>query len=128
MNILDENIPKPQRELLEGRRISVRQVGVNIGRKGLLDEEIIPLLHSLRQPTFFTRDSDFYERRFCHRKYCLVYMSVEKSEAALFVRRFLRHPDFKTRANRMGKVIRASRVGISFWRLHQTLEQHVDWK
>ena len=44
MNILDENIPKPQRELLEGRRISVRQVGVNIGRKGLLDEEIIPLL------------------------------------------------------------------------------------
>jgi len=34
MNILDENIPKPQRELLEGRRISVRQGGVNIGRKG----------------------------------------------------------------------------------------------
>ena len=31
MNILDENIPKPQRELLEGRRISVRQVGVHNG-------------------------------------------------------------------------------------------------
>lgn len=72
MNILDENIPKPQRELLEGRRVSVRQVGVNIGRKGLLDEEIIPLLLRLRHPTFFTRDSDFYERRLCHPKYCLV--------------------------------------------------------
>ena len=66
MNILDENIPKPQRELLEGRGISVRQVGVNIGRKGLLDEEIIPLLQRLRHPTFFTRDSDFYDRRLCH--------------------------------------------------------------
>ena len=56
MNILDENIPKPQRELLERRRIPVRQVGVSIGRKGLLDEEIIPLLQRLRHPTFFTRD------------------------------------------------------------------------
>jgi hypothetical protein len=128
MNILDENIPKPQRELLEGRRISVRQVGVNIGRKGLLDEEIIPLLQSLRQPTFFTRDSDFYERRLCHRKYCIVYILVEKSEAALFVRRFLRHPNFKTQANRMGTVIRVSRAGISFWRLHQSQEEHVGWK
>src|SRR6266496_2270724 len=106
MNILDENIPKPQRELLEGRGISVRQVGVNIGRKGLLDEEIIPLLQRLRHPTFFTRDSDFYDRRLCHRQYCLVYMSVEKSEAALFVRRLLHHPGFKTQAKRMGTVIR----------------------
>ena len=128
MNILDENIPKPQRELLEGRRISVRQVGVNIGRKGLLDEEIIPLLQRLRRATFFTRDSDFYDRRLCHTKYCLVYMSVEKSEAALFVRRFLRHPDFRTQANRMGKVIRVSRAGISSWRLHKAKEEHVRWK
>jgi hypothetical protein len=128
MNILDENIPKPQRELLEGRRISVRQVGVNIGRTGLLDEEIIPLLQSLRYPTFITRDSDFHKRELCHRAYCLVYLAVEKSEIALFVRRFLRHPDFKTRVNRMGKVIRVSRAAISFWRLHQLKEEQVGWK
>ena len=128
MNILDENIPKPQRELLEGRRISVRQVGVNIGRTGLLDEEIISLLQSLRHPTFITRDSDFHKRELCHRAYCLVYLAVEKSEIALFVRRFLHHPDFKTRINRMGKVIRVSRAGISFWRLHQPKEEYVGWQ
>jgi hypothetical protein len=33
MNILDENIPKSQRELLVGWRIKVQQIGVNIGRK-----------------------------------------------------------------------------------------------
>lgn len=66
MNILDENIPKPQRELLEGWRITVRQIGVNIGRKGTLDEEMIPLLQGLPRPIFFTRDSDFYERKLCH--------------------------------------------------------------
>jgi hypothetical protein len=27
------------------------------------DDEIIPLLHSLRRPTFFTRDLGFYERK-----------------------------------------------------------------
>ena len=63
VNILDENIPKPQRELLEARRLAVRQIGVNIGRKGLLDEAIIPLLLRLRHPTFFSRDSDFYRAR-----------------------------------------------------------------
>ena len=82
MTILDENIPKPQRERLEGWRIAVRQIGVSVGRKGMLDEEIISLLQSLRHPTFFTRDDDFYDRRLCHSRYCLVYLAVEKSEVA----------------------------------------------
>src|SRR6266436_10410542 len=99
MNILDENIPKPQPELLERRRIGVKQIGVNIGRKGMLDEEIVPLLRILRNSTFFTRDSDFYGRGLCDSKYCLVYLSIDKTEAASFVLRFLHHPDFKTHRN-----------------------------
>lgn len=128
MNILDENIPKPQRQLLEARRQAVKQIGVNIGRKGMLDEAIIPLLLGLRHPTFFSRDSDFYKRDLCHSDYCIVHLSVEKSETALFVRRLLSHPAFKTHADRMGKVIRVSRAGISFWRRHQSKEDHVEWK
>jgi hypothetical protein len=56
---LDENIPRSQRLLLVSWGIHVKRIGVDIGRKGLQDEEIIPLLHSLRQPTFMTRDEDF---------------------------------------------------------------------
>src|SRR5436309_4560268 len=56
-------------------------------------------------PTFFTRDEDFYERHLCHARYSLVYLSVEKSEAAWFIRRLLRHPYFKTQTMRMGKVM-----------------------
>lgn len=128
MNILDENIPKSQRELLTGWRIKVKQIGVNIGRKGMLDEEIIPLLQSLRYPTFFTRDEDFHERKLCHAKYCLIYLAIEKAEVALFVRRLLRHADFKTQAKRMGKVIRVSHAGISVWQRHQLREQYIEWK
>ena len=34
MNLLDENIPEHQRQLLRGWRISVRQIGVDVGDKG----------------------------------------------------------------------------------------------
>ena len=60
MNVLDENIFELHRQQLEAWNIRVRQVGVDIGKLGMDDrEEIIPLLHALRRPTFFTRDRDF---------------------------------------------------------------------
>jgi len=54
MNILDENIPAGQRSQLLTWDISIHQVGIDIGRKRMKDEEIIPLLHTLRDTTFFT--------------------------------------------------------------------------
>lgn len=64
MNLLDENIFAFQRHQLLAWKIHVRQIGVEIGTRGIDDlEEIIPLLHSLRRPTFFTRDHDFYRTR-----------------------------------------------------------------
>ena len=119
MNILDENIPKDQRQLLERWRVHIRQIGFNVGRRGMQDEdEVIPFLLQQRHPTFFTRDDDLYKRRFRHAKYSLVYLAVEKYETAIFVRRLLRHPEFDTHAKRMGAVIRVSSAGISCWRLH----------
>lgn len=127
MNILDENIPRNQRELLLSWRVSIRQIGYDTGRKGIQDDEIIPLLHQLRCPTFFTRDSDFFDRRLCHQRYCLVYMDVDKYEAALFARRILRHPEFDTQAKRMGAVIRVSRSGLSLYRHHAGKLTSFDW-
>jgi hypothetical protein len=127
VNILDENIIDSQRRLLNSWRIPVRQIGYEIGQKGMKDREIIPFLHQLNQPTFFTRDDDFYERRLCHAGYCLVYLEVRKEEAAIFVRRVLRQTAFKTKAKRMGKVIRASHVGLALWNLHAGKEEYLDW-
>jgi len=91
------------------------------------DDEIIPFLHQRRRPTFFTRDLGFYDRSLCHRRYCLVCMAVEKNEAAIFVRRLLRHREFDTQAKRMGAVIRISRRGLWVWRLHAAEEMFLDW-
>lgn len=44
MNVLDENIVESQRQLLRSWRIRVRQIGHEIGRAGMQDEEIVPFL------------------------------------------------------------------------------------
>ena len=127
MNILDENIINSQGLLLKSWRIRFRQIGIDIARSGIQDENIIPFLHQLRRPTFFTRDAGFYNRHLRHQGYCLAYLAVEKSDVAVFIRHFLRHSEFDTQAKRIGSVIRISRRGLWVWRLRANQEQILLW-
>ena len=99
MNVLDENISTIQRQLLRGWHIPVRHIGYDVGRKGMKDDEVIPFLLTLRHPTFFTLDWDYFERGLCHARYCLVYLDVSRDETAVFIRRLLRHQEFDTMPN-----------------------------
>ena len=127
MNILDEQVMESQRQLLRSWRIPIRQIGHDIGRKGMKDQEIIPFLLQLPRPTFFTLDFDFSKRELCHRNYAIVCMEVRKHEAAVFVRRLLRHPEFNTIVKRLGKVVCLSHIDISVWSLHVEQQRHVQW-
>ncbi|HZO26967.1 MAG TPA: hypothetical protein VFH48_13375 [Chloroflexota bacterium] len=91
------------------------------------DPEILTLLHALRRPTLFTLDWDFSGRRLCHPGYCLVYLYVRRQDAATYVRRVLRHPEFNTQAKRMGAVIQASESGLRVWRRNED-EQLFAWR
>ena len=80
MNILDENIFFGQRELLRLRKVHFRQIGVEIGYAGMKDRnEVIPLLQSLRRPTLFTSDKDFYRSDWRHAGYCLVISTCRRT-------------------------------------------------
>jgi hypothetical protein len=103
VNILDENIIESQRRLLRSWHVTVRHLGYDLGRQVIKDREILPFLHQLRHPTFFTRDADFYERRLCHARYCLVQLAVKKDEVAIFARRLLRHREFDTKAKQQAE-------------------------
>ena len=127
MNVLDENIIDSQRQLLKNWRIPVRQIGFEIGRKGMADEEILPFLLTLRRPTLFTRDLGLYDRENCHARYSVTTLAVRKEEAAHFIRRLLRHPTFQTQAQRMGAVIRVMHTGLTVWRLHSERELQIEW-
>lgn len=128
MIILDENFPESQRQLLRSWRISVRQIGLEVGRKGMKDEEIIPLLLQLRRPSFFTLDLDFYHPALCHRRYCLGCVDTGQFGSASFVRRFLRHEAFETDAKRMGAVVRITHGGLLVWRVHFERAALIPWE
>ena len=128
MIILDENILDGQRLVLEGWKIAARQVGLNVGRKGLTDEEIVILLRRLRQPTFFTRDQGFYEAALRHEHYAIVVAVVGQFELAAFARRLLHHPEFDTHAKRTGRIIRIAPTGIAWWQLRRQQEAFVKWE
>lgn len=128
MNILDEDISVVECERLRARKIHFRRIGIEIGRLGMQDRnDIIPLLHTLRRPTFFTRDHGFYHPRLLHPAYCLVYLDVAFDEIAEFIRRFLRHVAFRTQAQRMGKVVRIHHSGVSYWQAHVTNAPILSW-
>jgi len=128
VNILDENIINSQHQQLLAASIRGRRIGHEIGQQGMDDKDrIIRLLHSLRQSNFFTHDSDFYNRRLRHLRYCIVHLRVEENEAAEYIHRFLRHPDFKTYAKRLGKVVQVRPTVIRYWQLNDPDEHLVNW-
>jgi hypothetical protein len=112
VNVLDENLVVSQRELLRAWKIRFRRIGGEVGRLGMKDrEEIIPLLHTLQRPTFFTHAHGFYPPTLLHAGYCLVFLAVGADEIATYIRRFLRHREFRTRVQRMGKSYVSARAG-----------------
>jgi len=128
MNLLDEDIDIHQWARLRQWKVHVRKIGIEIGRFGMKDQnEILPRLHRLRRPTFFTRDQDFYHPTLRHAGYCLVYLDVLPDEAAEYIRRFLRHRAFRTQAQRMGKVVRVRHRGLTYWQVGQEHEQGASW-
>ncbi len=128
MIVLDENILDGQRLLLDGWNIAVRQIGLDVGRKGLQDGQIVVLLRRLRQATFFTRDRGFYTPSLRHPHYAIVVAAVGQYEVAAFIRRFLRHPLFDAHANRAGRVLRVAPTGITYWQLRQEDEKVAGWE
>jgi hypothetical protein len=127
MLVLDENLPAGQRSLLREWRIPFRVVGADVACSGALDENLVPVLHRLPQPTFVSLDRDFHRPDWAHGRYCLVWLDVRNRLAADYIRRFLKHPLFDTQAKRMGLVARVHADGIEFWQIPRRSRQSVPW-
>ena len=127
MLVIDENLPASQRRLLRKWRIHFRAVGVDMAASGTQDESLIPILHHLAEPMFFTMDRHFFRADWAHGSYGLAWLDVADNEAAEFIRRFLRHPAFNTQSKRLGVVARVRGAGVCFWRKGQPHLQRVEW-
>jgi hypothetical protein len=103
------------------------KIGRDLSALGTLDENLIPVLHRLSRPTFFTHDEDFFKTSLVHASYALVYLDVSDKETAELIRRFLKHPSFRTQSQRLGAGARLRKSGIDYWRKGQHGLQKVGW-
>jgi hypothetical protein len=125
--VLDENFGRAQRDQLRRWRVRFRHIGTDVGRQGIADAQIVPLLHDLTHPTLLTWDRHFYDRDLRHPAYCIAFLDVRLSELARFARRFLRHPEFRSDAQRRGAVVHVGYEGIRAWRLRAETEERIGW-
>ena len=61
MLVLDENLAASQRQWLRKWRIHFRVIGVDTAAFGTSDENLIPVLPHLPQPTFFSQGAGFFK-------------------------------------------------------------------
>ncbi len=83
------------------------------------DDAIPKLLRQQNQPTFVTiNESDFWQKIAIDHRYCVVCFTLPDSRAHEIpqsLRSLLRRPEFRTKAKRMGKVIRVTGTEISWY-------------
>ena len=127
MLVIDENLPASQRQLLRKWRIRFRAIGVDVALPGTQDENLIPVLHKLPEPMFFTLDRHFFRADWAHASYGLAWLDVADNRAAEFIRRFLQSSAFATQSKRMGVVAHVDAVGVRYWRKGQPRLQRVAW-
>lgn len=127
MLVLVENLPARQQQLLRKWRVRFRVVGMEVAASGTKDENLIPVLHRLSRPTFFSLDRNFYRPDWVHHGYCLVWLDVRGKLAAEFIRKFLRPPAFDTQAKRMGKVVRVHADGLLYWEAGGNAPKSAAW-
>jgi predicted nuclease of predicted toxin-antitoxin system len=127
VNVLDENIPRDQADLLRQWGVRFRTISHDLGYQGITDENIVPLLLRLKKPTLLTRDEDFWDRHLAHPRYAIVWIDVEVEETAFWIKRLLVHPLFRTTAQRLGKIVRVRPSGIEYWTKNAAVPSHLDW-
>jgi hypothetical protein len=82
----------------------------------ILDDRVPEILRTLHSPTFVTIDEDYWNRKLCNPGYLYFALADEEQKIIpVLLRAVLRLSPFRSRASRMGKVVRVSKKGVAFW-------------
>ncbi len=99
-----------------GRVVSIK----SLRPRSIIKDDAIPaLLRQVIQPTFVTINvADFWRKIQPHGNYCVVNVALPKErirETPGLLFRLLRLPEFRSKASRMGRVIRITPVGVEYY-------------
>lgn len=96
------------------------------------DEAIPRLLQQQSQPTFVTiNEKDFWRRVAINARFCVVCFILPDSrvhEIPSRLRSLFHHPAFKTKGERMGKVVRVGDEGISYYAFDERRVRTVEFR
>jgi hypothetical protein len=128
--VLDDQLSEPKvlRPILEWS--TAQYVHALRPDERILDDRVPEILRTLKQPTFLTIDRGFWDRRFCHPGYCILYFALrdeQQEHLPELLRALLRKPEFRSRARRMGRVARVSTAIIESWVFQEFRLQHIPW-
>jgi len=118
---LDGNLIRLRLQQVIARWYPARACYITDVRPGTItkDETIARLLQQARGATFVTTNvTDFWRHIPAHARYCIVCLALPNEQLRQLpdlLRRFLRVPEWKTKAARMGKVARVSRRQIQYY-------------
>jgi hypothetical protein len=123
MIVLDEQLLGRglERDIAQWYRGAVQCI-IDFRPHSIIKDEAIPALLSQRsQPTFVTiNERDFWRKVAPDQRYCIVCFALSDARAREIppaLRRLLRRPEFRTKAQRMGQVIRVTNDDISYYTL-----------
>jgi hypothetical protein len=107
--VLDEHLGRTEVLAPLRRWITAVKIEDLAPEETLKDDRILQILRRQQQPTFVTLDADFFHKRLCDRRYCLIYFVVPRQQqrrTPLLLRRVLRLSEFSTKAARMEKKVK----------------------
>lgn len=121
MIILDEQLLGRglEQKIATWYRGSVRFI-TDLRPNTVIKDDVIPvLLRQVSEPTFVTiNESDFWQRVAIDVRFCIVCFTLSDARAGELadeLRHLLQLPDVRTKAQRMGKVIRVSGTQVSHY-------------
>ena len=129
MIILDEQLLEHDIEanILKWYPGSVRFVTELRPNTIIKDDAIPQLLQQQNQATFVTiNEKDFWRKVEINEQFCVVCLRLPDSkthEISELLRTLFRHSEFKTKANRMGKVIRMTSNNIVYYTFNNKIIQ-----
>jgi hypothetical protein len=124
MIVFDENVHQQRIMASVAAWYRGRVLSITALRPGtlIMDEAIPAILRRVSQPTFVTTNvEDFWRRVPADPRYgimCVVLPSGRLYELPPFLRRLFRVSTFKTKARRMGKVVRVSMNQLQYYDVH----------
>jgi hypothetical protein len=119
--VLDENLNDHRliaalSSWFPGKVISITELRP---RSIIKDDAVSTLLHKVSHPSFVTINvTDFWKKIHPHADYCIIAVDLPKKrsrEIPDLLRVLFRHPTFRTKASRMGKIIRLTHKRVDYY-------------